>query len=143
VLQAHIKTVNYLKASGLSWTTVREATYAHLWNNFAGFLRLDETHEFDVVVEDDGVNSWASRQDIGEGNAQIVGHWVRRHIYPSSFQVLTFRKSQRDYVGQTINLTGPQLLTVKDIVDVYVKHTGRKVQLPHARPKGSHRLSRA
>jgi hypothetical protein len=56
-----------------------------------------------VVVADDGVNSWASRQDLGEGNLQIVGHWVRRHIYSPSFQVLTFRKSQRDYVGQTLS----------------------------------------
>ncbi|KAK9366208.1 hypothetical protein V1509DRAFT_611780 [Lipomyces kononenkoae] len=108
VMQAHIKTVNYLKASGLSWTIIREATYAHLWNNFAGFLRLEEMGEFDVVVASDGPNCWASRQDLGEGTAQIVGHW-------------------RDYVGRTINLTGPELLTIKDIVDLYVKYTGRKV----------------
>jgi uncharacterized protein YbjT (DUF2867 family) len=137
VMQAHIKTVNYLKASSLSWTIVREATYAHLWNNFAGFLRLDQTGEFDVVVAEDGPNSWASRQDLGEGNAQIVGHWVRQPMYicVSSFKVLTFRKSQRDYVGQTINLTGPQLLTIKDIVDLYTKHTGRKVNFRIVSPK--------
>lgn len=80
VMQAHIKTAEYLKASGLSWTIIREATYAHLWNNFAGFLRLEQSGEFDVVVAADGPNSWASRRDLGEGTAQIVGHWVRQAI---------------------------------------------------------------
>jgi hypothetical protein len=40
-------------------------------------------------------------------------------------------------VGQTINLTGPQLLTVKDIVDLYVKHTGRKVNFRMLGPKAA------
>jgi NAD(P)H dehydrogenase (quinone) len=76
VMNAHLKTVQYLKSSGLSWTVVREATYAHLWNNFAGFLRLDDTGECDVVVSHDGLNSWASRQDLGEATAKIVACWV-------------------------------------------------------------------
>ena len=77
VMNAHIQTVQYLKASGISWTIVREATYAHLWNNFAGFLNLDKTGDCDVVVSHDGLNSWASRQDLGEATAKIVARWVR------------------------------------------------------------------
>lgn len=77
VMQAHIKTANYLKASGLSWTIIREAIYAHLWNNFAGFIPLEGTDEYDVVIPSDGPNTWASRQDLGEGTGQIVGNWVR------------------------------------------------------------------
>jgi uncharacterized protein YbjT (DUF2867 family) len=76
VMEAHVKSVQYLKASGLSWTIVRVATYAHLWNLFAGFLQLDGEGDCDVVVSHDGPNSWASRQDLGEGTAKIVGRWV-------------------------------------------------------------------
>jgi NAD(P)H dehydrogenase (quinone) len=54
VYQAHLKTMNYLKQTGLDWTIIREATYAHLWNNFAGFLRLDTVGDFDVVISNDG-----------------------------------------------------------------------------------------
>jgi NAD(P)H dehydrogenase (quinone) len=76
VMQAHLKTMQYLKTCGLSWTVIREATYAHLWNNFAGFLRPDEDGDFDAVVSQDGPNSWASREDLGEGTAKIVARWV-------------------------------------------------------------------
>ena len=82
VMQAHIQTTRYLKASGLSWTIVRVATYAHLWNNFAGFLQLDgaEEEELDVVIPETGPNSWINRQDLGEGTAQIVARWVSDSI---------------------------------------------------------------
>lgn len=76
VMEAHLNTTKYLKASGLTWTIVREAIYAHLWNNFAGFLRLEGKDEFDVIISADGPNSWASREDLGEGTAQIVARWV-------------------------------------------------------------------
>jgi uncharacterized protein YbjT (DUF2867 family) len=108
VMQAHLKTMRYLKTCGLSWTIIREATYAHLWNNFAGFLRVDAGDDYDVVVSQDGPNSWASREDLGEGTAKIVARW-------------------RDYVGKTINLTGPRLLTVSEITKLYTERTGRRV----------------
>jgi uncharacterized protein YbjT (DUF2867 family) len=76
VMKAHVETVRYLKASGLSWTIIREATYVHLWNVFAGFLQLDGDGDCDVVVSHDGPNSWATRRDLGEGTAKIVGRWV-------------------------------------------------------------------
>jgi uncharacterized protein YbjT (DUF2867 family) len=42
--------------------------------------------------------------------------------------MLTVRgKLQQDYIGKTVNLTGPELLTTKEVVDLYVKATGRKV----------------
>lgn len=73
VMQAHLKTVDYLKSSGLDWTVIREATYNHLWNNFAGFLDLAKAPKhLKVVVSNDGPNHWASRTDLGEGTAKIV-----------------------------------------------------------------------
>lgn len=76
VMQAHIQTVAYLKASGLTWTVVREAPYAHLWNNFGGFVRVGDQTLEEVVVGDDGPLSWADRGELGEGTAYIVAGWV-------------------------------------------------------------------
>lgn len=80
VMQAHIKTVEYLKNSGLDWTIVREPTYAHLWNNFAGFLDLEKVaneEHLEVTISNDGQNHWASRKDLAEATARIVANWVR------------------------------------------------------------------
>lgn len=78
VMEAHTKTVEYLKSSGVAWTIIRYATYAHLWNNFAGFLQLGDEKEFDAVIPADGPNSWASRRDLGEATAYILKDWVRQ-----------------------------------------------------------------
>ncbi|KAH8697442.1 hypothetical protein BGW36DRAFT_407461 [Talaromyces proteolyticus] len=110
VMQAHIQTVRYLKASGLKWTILRFPTYNHLWNNFAGFLRLEEKGDAKVVIPDDGPNHWASREDLGEAAAQVIANW-------------------RDHESQTINFTGPQLLTISDIARLYSKYTGRQVDI--------------
>ncbi|KAF2160224.1 hypothetical protein M409DRAFT_60142 [Zasmidium cellare ATCC 36951] len=106
VMQAHISTVAYLKASGLTWTVVREATYAHLWNNFAGFVRVGDEGVNEVVVAGDGRVSWADRRELGEGTAFVVAGW-------------------RNYINKSIALTGPELLTVEDIVNKYTNYTNR------------------
>ncbi|POR34388.1 Quinone oxidoreductase 2 [Tolypocladium paradoxum] len=110
VKQAHIQTVRYLKASGLKWTILRYATYSHLWNNFAGFLRLEGKGDAEVVMPDDGPNHWASRHDLGEATAKVLANW-------------------RSYESQTVNFTGPQLLSISDVVELYSKHTGRRINV--------------
>ncbi|KAM0249165.1 hypothetical protein ACHAQJ_009172 [Trichoderma viride] len=108
VAQAHIRTVAYLKASGLKWTIIRYATFQHLWNNFAGFLNLEKGGHAEVVIPNDGPNHWADRADMGEATGRLLANW-------------------RNYEGKTVCLTGPQLLTVRDIVQLYGNHTGRTV----------------
>ncbi|RFU81046.1 quinone oxidoreductase 2 [Trichoderma arundinaceum] len=110
VTQAHIRTVAYLKASGLKWTIIRYGTYQHLWNNVAGFLRLDKDGDAEVVIPNDGPNHWAHRADLGEATGRVLADW-------------------RSYEGKTICLTGPQLLTVSDVIQLYREHTGRKVNV--------------
>ncbi len=85
VMKAHLMTTEYLKASGLTWTIVRMGTYAHLWNNFAGFLINDGSKDpFEVVISGDGSNHWASREDQGEATAKIVANSVcpKRFTFP-------------------------------------------------------------
>jgi uncharacterized protein YbjT (DUF2867 family) len=78
VMQAHVKTVKYLKATGLEYTIIREAAYAELWNIFAGFVQLDDSKtDIDIVVPADGATTWASRDELGEATAIIVAKKVR------------------------------------------------------------------
>lgn len=75
-MKAHIRTVQYLKGSGLKWTILRFPTYNHLWTNVAGFLRLDESGDAAAVIPADGPNHWASREDLGEAAAKVISNWV-------------------------------------------------------------------
>lgn len=78
MMQAHINTVEYLKNSGLTYTIIREGTYAHLWNNMAGFLKLNgsKNESQEAVIPDDGPNAWVNREELGIATGRIVGNWV-------------------------------------------------------------------
>ncbi|KAK3901869.1 hypothetical protein C8A05DRAFT_34448 [Staphylotrichum tortipilum] len=109
VVEAHLQTEAYLKQSGLTYTIVCMATYAHLWNNYAGFLWLDEDPAVpvDAVLPGDGPAHWANREELGDATARIVANWVR------------------PIHNQTLTITGPELLTGVEILQKYLKHTGR------------------
>lgn len=82
VMKAHVNTVKYLKASGLEYTIIREATYAEIWNIFAGFVQLDDgKSDIEIVVPGHGPNTWASRDELAEATAIIVGKKVRTRTY--------------------------------------------------------------
>jgi len=112
VAQAHLRTEAYIGESGLTYTIIRFPSYAHLWNNYAGFLNLDADPDVvqDAVLPNDGLEHWANRRELGEATAKVIANWS-------------------DYVNKTINLTGPELLTGADIVKKYTAHTGRKVNV--------------
>lgn len=129
VKQAHIQTVRYLKASGLKWTILRYPTYNHLWNNFAGFLQLEAKGDAEVVMPDDGPNHWASRDDLGEATAHVLANWVCDSFSTLNDDRMLMPPHQRSYESQTVNFTGPELLSISDIVELYSKHTGRRVDI--------------
>jgi uncharacterized protein YbjT (DUF2867 family) len=78
VAQAHLLTEAYLKESGLTYTIIRMASYAHLWNNYAGFLRLDAGADVvqDAVLPNDGLEHWANRDELGEATGRLIANWV-------------------------------------------------------------------
>lgn len=78
VAQAHLQTESYLKASGLTYTILRMASYAHLWNNFAGFLNLsgDPEATLEAVMPNDGLEHWADRSELGEAAGYVIANWV-------------------------------------------------------------------
>ncbi|CEJ93541.1 hypothetical protein VHEMI09122 [[Torrubiella] hemipterigena] len=118
VAQAHIRTEAYIGESGLTYTIIRMATYAHLWNNYAGFLNLSASNINDAtaaaplqaVLPGDGPAHWANRADLGEATGIIIANWKR-------------------YINRVITLTGPELISGADFVTKFVKHTGRPVDL--------------
>lgn len=112
VAQAHLQTESYLKASGLTYTILRMASYAHLWNNFAGFLNLsgDPEATLEAVMPNDGLEHWADRSELGEAAGYVIANW-------------------QEYINKIINLTGPELLSGTDIIEKFMKHTGRKVNV--------------
>ncbi len=79
VAQAHLLTEAYLKESGLTYTIIRMASYAHLWNNYAGFLNLDAVSGavLDAVLPNDGLEHWANRDELGQATAKVIANWVR------------------------------------------------------------------
>lgn len=93
VAQAHLKTEAYLKTSGLTYTIIRMASYAHLWNNFAGFLRLDLGADIvqDAVMPNDGLEHWANRNELGEATAKVIANWVStRTLFTPAAEVSNF-----------------------------------------------------
>lgn len=79
VAQAHLLTERYLKEkSGLTYTILRMANYAHLWNNYAGFLDLDAASNVvqEAVLPNDGPEHWANRAELGEATARVIANWV-------------------------------------------------------------------
>ncbi|KAI8582365.1 hypothetical protein K450DRAFT_206476 [Umbelopsis ramanniana AG] len=117
VMKAHVNTVKYLKASGLTYTIVREASYAEIWSISAGFLQLDDSNkEFDIVVPGNGGNTWASRDELAEATAIIVAN-------------------KDEYKNQSISLTGPRSTTITEIGSLLQEYTGRKVNVKIVSPE--------
>ena len=79
VAQAHLLTEGYLKKSGLTYTIIRMASYFHLWNNYAGFLKLDVSPDIvqEAVLPNDGLEHWADRDELGQAAAKVIANWVR------------------------------------------------------------------
>lgn len=112
VQQAHIKTIDYLTQTGLQYVVVREGIYAESWWLYAGFqprkFKKDDTSEISFVIPNDGKVSWVTWDDLGEATARILQNY-------------------ENYLGQTLNLTGPRTTSISDIAKLVEKHTGRKV----------------
>lgn len=118
VQQAHIRTVEYLRNSGMEHVVLREGIYAESWWLYAGYqphpIPKDGPAEIDFVIPSDGEIAWVSWDDLGEGTARILAELV---------------KGQREYIGQTLNLTGPRATSLSEIARLVEKVSGRKVNL--------------
>jgi uncharacterized protein YbjT (DUF2867 family) len=114
VQQAHIKTIEYLAKCGLQYIVIREGIYAESWWLYAGYqpqtFRKDDKTDIRFVIPNDGPVAWVAWDDLGEGTAKIL-------------------KDYRNYIGQTLCLTGPRTTTISDVAKLVEEQTGRKVQV--------------
>jgi uncharacterized protein YbjT (DUF2867 family) len=114
VQQAHIKTIDYLVQSGLQYVVVREGIYAESWWLYAGYqpqkYTKGDTGEIKFVIPNDGPVAWVTWDDLGEGTAKILQHYDQ-------------------YIGKTLNLTGPRTTTLADVAKMVERYTGRKVSV--------------
>jgi len=98
----HWATEEYVRASGLEFTFLRDNLYA----DFLTFL-----------VGDDGV----IRGPAGDGRAAVV---VQDDIADAAVAVL---RDPAPHAGRTYDLTGPQALSLDEIAATITEVTGRKV----------------
>lgn len=118
VQQAHIKTVEYLQSTGIEHVILREGIYAESWWLYAGFqpnpIPKEGPEQIDFVVPSDGPVAWVSWNDLGEGTAKILAGLAN---------------GERQYIGQTLNLTGPRTTTLAEIARVVERVSGKKVNV--------------
>ena len=88
VQKAHTATEHCLKESGIQYTILRDGAYAEAWD-----LYLGDVSGGVASVPADGPVSWVSRDDLGEGIAELL--------------------YRGDQDGQTLDLTGPAALTLE------------------------------
>ncbi|KAJ9650247.1 hypothetical protein H2198_010435 [Neophaeococcomyces mojaviensis] len=117
VQQAHIRTVGYLAGCGLDYLVVREGIYAESWWLYAGFQSrtIAESGEpLTFVIPNDGPVAWVTWDDLGEGTARILAKLVQ---------------GERQWIGKTLNLTGPRTATITDIARLVERYSGRTVEV--------------
>lgn len=114
VQQAHIHTVRYLQEkSKLDYIVIREGIYAESWWLYSGFQSIQlprDPKELGFVIPDDGPTAWVSWDDLGEGTARILA-------------------DHRQYIGQTLNLTGAYTSTITDIARLVEIHADKTVNV--------------
>lgn len=106
VMQAHLATEAYLKASGVPYTIIREAVYMESWPLFAGFYAKGAR---ELVVAGDGGVAWADRLDLAEGTAKVLAG--------DAFE------------NETITFTGPKAHTLRETLAVVSSVVGHPIEL--------------
>jgi uncharacterized protein YbjT (DUF2867 family) len=105
VARDHWATEEYLRASGLRWTFLRDNLYHHALTTFVG---------------PDGV----IRGPAGEGRVASVSH---DDVADVATAVLLDERS-RAHDGRTYDLTGPEALTLHEAAETLTRLTGRQIR---------------
>jgi len=104
VMQAHLRTEAYLKASGVKYTIIREGIYFETYPTFLGFFKPTDT---EVLVPGNGGIPLASVDDLAIANAKLL--------------------VSDEYVNQTVNLTGPKIQDLAELTSILAEHFRHKI----------------
>ncbi|KAI0918899.1 hypothetical protein AcW1_003576 [Taiwanofungus camphoratus] len=118
VMQAHLDTEAYLRASGLAYTILREGIYSESFPLYLGFFD-PRAREHEVCVPADGPVAWVCREDLGEGTARIMaaGGHANATLLLSGTHTLTLR----DLAARISALLGHDLALRLVSEDAYVR----------------------
>jgi len=110
VMQAHLQTEAYLKASGLVYTIIREGLYTESYHLYAGYFDAKETKE--VVVPGDGGVTFVTIDELGEATAKIVA-------------------AGEGYENKKLLLSGAKPHTIKDLAALLSTILGREIPVKY------------
>ncbi|MDX2851116.1 hypothetical protein [Actinacidiphila glaucinigra] len=125
IQQGHIHIMRHLAQSGIDHIIVRQGIYAEGWPHYVGSaarairagdprpLEWTVPQDLEWTVPQDIAIAWTGLDELGEGNATILAHY-------------------RDYLGQTLRLTGPRATKISKIAKEVEERTGRSVKLQFA-----------
>ncbi|KAA8910542.1 hypothetical protein FN846DRAFT_904957 [Sphaerosporella brunnea] len=68
VMVAHLATEQYIKASGLQYTLIREGVYTDVFPFFLNWF----PHTKKIMLTNDGPIAWTSRDELGEQTAKLL-----------------------------------------------------------------------
>ncbi|KAJ2962806.1 hypothetical protein NQZ79_g2159 [Umbelopsis isabellina] len=105
VMKAHFATEDYLKASGVDYTIIREGGYMESYSIYLGFWNssLDK-----VVVPGDGPVSFADRNELGEATAKLL--------------------VTDEFKNRIVTLTGARAYTLKETTEILSTILKKEIQ---------------
>jgi hypothetical protein len=126
-MRANLDTEAYLDELGrtsgpdFTYTILRQGIYHESFPLYLSFFdprKISDTKknsEVEIKIPHDGSApgvAWAKREDLAEASARIIGLYVRNpHGFP--------------FVNSTVLLSGPQVLALRDVIDILGKIVGK------------------
>ncbi|KAL4984437.1 hypothetical protein BDW68DRAFT_167053 [Aspergillus falconensis] len=123
VMRPHLMTEKYLEECvhlhpGFAFTVVREGLYSESYDLYTAFF--DPRNPVDEIkIAHDGSGpgiAWVKREELGEGTAELLKRFAEN---PSKFE----------YRNKTVLLSGTNVLTLQETVDVLAKLAKKPVTI--------------
>ncbi|KAJ5836745.1 hypothetical protein N7447_002771 [Penicillium robsamsonii] len=123
VMQAHLDTEKYLEqlshnSPGFGYTVVREGLYTESYPLYTAFFD-PKNPVSEIKIPHDGSGpgiAWVKREELGEGTAELLKRFVND---PKGFP----------YLQRTVLLSGSQVLSLKESVDILGKVANLPVKI--------------
>lgn len=105
VMQAHLDTEAYLKASGIAYTIIREGIYSESYPLYLGFFDHKSGGD-EVCIPEDGRRgiAWASRDELGEATARLIAR-----VYNGDMS------SSPPILNNSLLFSGPEVISLSSI----------------------------
>ncbi|KAI0360620.1 NmrA-like family protein [Trametes cingulata] len=109
LMQAHLDTERYLEESGMTYTNIREGTYSESVMYYFGLFDPAEGRDEVIIPYSDGGIAFVCKDDLGEGTAKLM--------------------TQSGFENETVLLSGPHAVTMKEVAEIYSRLLGRTIRL--------------